>query len=177
MVGRLFELENGTIQVSTDRGPDGEPLRGTAPAWRPDGTLTYFADGAVRAWPNGDVILSQRDLVRAMRTSPVAGLRGRFERFSMREAAWLDDRRLAAILSGDDEAGEEDMLAFERGLVRQVLDEKPVQRREPQDPRVDEEHARHGGIVSGPLDRWLAGPLGAGPGSRADSGQLTADRP
>jgi hypothetical protein len=115
VVGRVFELENGTIQVSTDRGPDGEPFGGTAPAWRPDGTLTYFADGAYRAWPDGDVVLSQRHLIRAMRTSPIPQLRRRFERFSMREATWLDDRRLAAILSGDGEDGREDMLAIYAG--------------------------------------------------------------
>jgi hypothetical protein len=41
--------------VSDDEGPVGEAFAGTAPAWMPDGTLTYFADGAVREWPSGDV--------------------------------------------------------------------------------------------------------------------------
>jgi len=45
-IGRLYQSENGLIQVATNLGPDGEPFRGTAPAWRPDGTLTYFADDA-----------------------------------------------------------------------------------------------------------------------------------
>jgi hypothetical protein len=68
VVGRLFESEGGLIQVSTDRGPDGEPFSGTAPAWRPDGTLTYFADGAVREWPSGRVLISERRLLVAAMT-------------------------------------------------------------------------------------------------------------
>ena len=55
LIGRLFQSEDGRIQVSTNRGPEGEPFAGQAPAWRPDGTLTYFADRAVRVWPEGEV--------------------------------------------------------------------------------------------------------------------------
>ncbi len=94
--GRLFQSEDGTIQVSTNGGPDGEPFQGAAPAWRPDGTLTYFAHGAVREWPGGNVILPQRALLRAARTVPFPS---RLQAVSLREAAWLDDRRLAAIMS------------------------------------------------------------------------------
>ena len=103
------------IQVATKLGPDGEPFRGTAPAWRPDGTLTYFAEGALREWPSGDVVLSQRDLVRALRTLPFDELATRFDRFRIREARWLDDRRLAAILSADGPEFREDMLAIYDG--------------------------------------------------------------
>jgi hypothetical protein len=98
LIGRIFQSEDGRIQVATNRGPEGEPLAGTAPAWRPDGTLTYFADGAVRMWPDGDVVLSQRDLVRALR-GPFPELDPRHNRLRVREAAWLDNRRLAAIFS------------------------------------------------------------------------------
>jgi len=115
--GRVFQAEAGTIQVSTNAGPEGEPFAGGAPAWRPDGTLTYFADGAVRVWPDGEVLLSQRDLVQAMRGSPIPQLRNRFQRFRMREAAWLDDRRLAAILSAEGEGHAEDMLAIYDGAL------------------------------------------------------------
>jgi hypothetical protein len=110
--GRLYQSQDGTIQVSTNAGPEGEPFAGTAPAWRPDGALTYFADGAVREWPEGTVVLSQRDLLRAMRRSPFPDLQTRFHRFRMREAAWLTDRRLAAILTAEGENGNEDMLAI-----------------------------------------------------------------
>ncbi len=114
-VGRLYQSEQGRIQVATNLGPDGEPFRGEAPAWRPDGALTYFADGAVREWPSGDVVLSQRDLVRALRTLPFVELATRFDRFRVREAAWLDERRLAAILSANGPEGRVDMLAIYDG--------------------------------------------------------------
>jgi hypothetical protein len=113
LIGRLFQSEDGRIQVATNRGPEGEPFAGRAPAWKPDGTLTYFAAGAVRTWPDGDVVLSQRDLVRALRgfTETAA----RYNRFRVREAAWLDDRRLAAILSAEGPEFRDDMLAIYDG--------------------------------------------------------------
>jgi hypothetical protein len=124
--GRLFESEDGMIQVSTNGGPEGEPFRGEAPAWRPDGTLTYFAGGAVRVWPDDEVLLSQRDLVQAMRGSPIPQLRNRFRRFRMREAAWLDERRLAAILSAEADGHTEDMLAiYDGALVEEVHFDEP----------------------------------------------------
>jgi hypothetical protein len=119
--GRLYQSQDGTIQVSTNAGPEEEPFAGTAPAWRPDGTLTYFADGAVREWPEGAVVLSQRDLLRAMRRSPFPALQTRFHRFRMREAAWLTDRRLAAILTAEGETGNEDMLAIYDGAELDVF--------------------------------------------------------
>ena len=109
--GRVFEIEDGTIQVGTNAGPEGEPFEGTGPAWRPDGTLTYFADGAVRTWPDGDIVLSQRDMVRTLRE--IIG--PRFDRFRVREAGWLDDRRLAAILSAKGPQEPMDMLAIYDG--------------------------------------------------------------
>lgn len=112
----LFHARDGRIVVlSSDHEPEGEPFPGTAPAWRPDGTLTYFADGAVRGWPGGDIVLSQRDLVRALRTLPFDELATRFDRFRVREAAWLDGRRLAAILSANGAEGRMDMLAIYDG--------------------------------------------------------------
>ena len=120
--GRLFEFEDGSIQVSTNGGPEGEPFRGTAPAWHPDGTLTYFDRGALRAWPVGNVVLSQSDLRRAMRRQAIPGLRDRFRRFRMREAAWLDDRRLVAIVSADARSqADEDLLAVYDGARIQEL--------------------------------------------------------
>ena len=50
----------GSSRCRRTPGPEGEAFRGEAPAWRPDGTLTYFARGAVREWPSGNVVLSQR---------------------------------------------------------------------------------------------------------------------
>ena len=91
VVGRLFESEGGLIQVSTDRGPDGEPFPGTAPAWRPDGTLTYFADGAVRQWPSGHVLISERRLLAAVMTHLNAPADSSFvEDVQVGHMAWLD---------------------------------------------------------------------------------------
>ena len=115
LIGKLFQSEDGTIQVATNRGPEGEPFLGTAPAWRPDGTLTYFANGAVREWPGGEIVLSQRDLVRALRTGGTGEMSTLFDRLLVRESAWLDDRRLAAILSADGPELRMDMLAIYDG--------------------------------------------------------------
>jgi hypothetical protein len=123
--GRLFEFVDGRIQVSTNAGPEGEPFSGEAPAWRPDGTLTYFADRAVREWPSGRVVLSQRDLRRALRQTSVPGLGG-FRRIRVREAAWLGDRRLAAILSVEGPSGSWDVLtSFDDGGLQEVYVETP----------------------------------------------------
>jgi hypothetical protein len=107
-IGRLFQSENGTIQVSTNRGPEDAPFRGTAPAWRPDGTLTYFADGAVREWPGGRVVIPERQLLAAAMThinapADASVIRG----LEARQAAWLDQERAvvtlhAAVRSGSD---------------------------------------------------------------------------
>jgi hypothetical protein len=110
-LGRLYEHQEGLIQVSTNRGPEGAPFEGTAPAWRPDGTLTYFANGAVRSWPGGEVVFSQRELQRAVESSPDPTLRGRFDRYSLREAVWLGDTRLAAVMTARGEDQVQDLLA------------------------------------------------------------------
>ncbi len=65
-IGRLFQSEGGSIQVSSNLGPEGEPFRGSVPAWRPDGTLTYFADGAVREWPGGNVLIPRTALLQGV---------------------------------------------------------------------------------------------------------------
>jgi hypothetical protein len=119
LIGRVFESADGTIQVSSNGGPEGEPVAGEAPAWRPDGTLTYFADGAVRAWPSGDVVLSEHAMLRA--ASREVPLRSRPKALSVRESAWLDNRLLATIVSL---GTGEDMLAVYDGnrLVTWRLD-------------------------------------------------------
>lgn len=105
--GRLFQTERGMIEVATNGGPEGEAFRGAAPAWRPSGVLTYFARGAVREWPSGAVLIAQRDLLEGLANAPnvreVAPLRS----VRVLEAAWLDDDRLAAILSARFRSGAE----------------------------------------------------------------------
>jgi hypothetical protein len=96
--GRLFQTEQGMIQVATNGGPEGEAFRGAAPAWRPSGVLTYFGRGAVREWPSGAVLLGQNDLADAVRAHPEVPVGGRVGRVVVRETAWLDEARVALIL-------------------------------------------------------------------------------
>jgi hypothetical protein len=127
--GRLFESEDGLIQVSTNAGPQGEPFRGQAPAWRPgDGALTYFADGAVREWPSGRVVISGPKLLAAARSHVNAPPASRIGRLVVRRAAWLDQERAvvtihaAAPFGGLDLAG-----VFRRGrLLAEVPTLAPI---------------------------------------------------
>lgn len=96
-IGRLFQSVDGVIRVATDLGPEREAVEGTAAAWRPNGTLTYFADGAVREWPGGEVLLSQRDLLRAVASEGLD--RSSIVGVSVREMSWLEPNRLAAIVA------------------------------------------------------------------------------
>jgi hypothetical protein len=116
--GRLFESEDGFIQVSTNGGPEGERFRGTAPAWRPDGTLTYFGAGAVREWPSGRVAVPERRLLAAAMTHVNApGDPSLVRRLQARHVAWLDqDRAVVAIHAASSGGGDIDLAGvFERG--------------------------------------------------------------
>lgn len=97
--GRLFQSDGPAIQVSTNGGPEGEPIRGSAPAWRPTGTLTYAAGGAVREWPTARVVLSADDLAAAARAHPDVPDSGRARRVAVDDLEWLDDARLASVLT------------------------------------------------------------------------------
>ena len=91
----LVHLEGGQIVVmSSDHEPEDDPFPGTAAAWRPDGTLTYYANGAVRAWPSGKVVLSSREIQRA----PASQLFEAVE-VTVEELAWMSDDRLALIVA------------------------------------------------------------------------------
>lgn len=93
-IGRLFQSEGGSIQVSSNLGPEGDPIRGTAPAWRPDGTLTYFADGAVREWPNGGVLIPRAALVQgAMTDINAPATPAQLRAVVVQELVWLDSER------------------------------------------------------------------------------------
>jgi hypothetical protein len=87
------------------RSSDGWALRveGRAPAWRPDGTLTVIRGGELRAVDEGcdegddctRLLLGAREL-RAASASP-----DRPGELTIREAAWLDERRVALVVSFD----------------------------------------------------------------------------
>jgi hypothetical protein len=117
--GRLFQSENGRIQVSTNAGPDGPPFVGQAPAWRPsDGSLTYFAHGAVREWPSGRVVISERRLLAAAMTHTNApGDESLIRRLQARFVAWLDQDRAVVVIHAAVRGGADLDLAgvFQRG--------------------------------------------------------------
>jgi hypothetical protein len=116
--GRLFESEDGFIQISTNGGPEGEPFRGTAPAWRPDGTLTYFEAGAIRERPNGRVVIPHRRLLAAAMTHVNApGDPSLVRRLQARHVAWLDQDRAVVAIHAASWGGTDIDLAgvFERG--------------------------------------------------------------
>jgi hypothetical protein len=97
--GRLFQTEQGMIQVATNGGPEGEAFRGTAPAWRPDGTLTYFADGAVRAWPGGDVIIPRAALLQGVMSHINApATRALIRAVEAQDLVWLDRERAVVVI-------------------------------------------------------------------------------
>ena len=93
-----------------EAGPPGgatQRLRGCAPAWRPDGELTFIRNGDV-VTSRGQVLV--RDLARAGRhwfssREPV----------TVRALAWLTETRLAAILRGRSRFGGHDLLVFAEG--------------------------------------------------------------
>lgn len=97
-IGRLFQNENGTISVATDFGPEREPFPGRAPAWHPDGILTYVDDEAVRTWPAGEIVVATVDAAAAIRSHPSVPDGERPGPVRIEEIAWLDRERLAAIV-------------------------------------------------------------------------------
>jgi len=100
--GRLFQVDGDAIQVATNAGPEGEPIRGTAPAWRPDGTLTYFAGGAIREGPEGQTVVPASRLRTVVTEHPNAPDRADALRdVRVLEHHWLDQDRLVALVSAE----------------------------------------------------------------------------
>lgn len=116
--GRLFRVDDGTIQVATNAGPEGEPIRGTAPAWRPDGTLTYFADGEIRDWPEGRIVVPANRLRMVVTEHPNAPGVGFLRNLRVVDHHWLDEDRLVAQVAANVRGGPPlDLVAvFDDGL-------------------------------------------------------------
>jgi hypothetical protein len=79
--------------------------RGCAPAWRPEGTLTFVR--------NGDVVTSTETLVRKVARF-ARGALGRGSRLSVQELAWLTDVRLAVRVASP-AVGTDVVIVLERG--------------------------------------------------------------
>jgi WD40-like Beta Propeller Repeat len=96
----LVRTRQGRIVVlSSDHEPEGS-FPGAAAAWRPDGTLAYFAHGAVRTWPEGRTLLTQDDLAKVVRAHPDVPDNGHVRPVVVRELAWFDDHRAVVLLDG-----------------------------------------------------------------------------
>jgi hypothetical protein len=111
----LFRVDKGWIAVTSGHEPYGERVPGTAAAWRPDATLTYVADGAVREWPSGRVLLSQDDIAEAVRAHPLVPDHGHVQPVTVRELGWLDDRHAVVILEGAISGPHQTLLAIYEG--------------------------------------------------------------
>jgi hypothetical protein len=67
--GTLYAICRGR-RVDVVPGP--QAYDGCAPAWRPDGMLTFARDGAIRQARFEEIVVPRRELVRAARTHPNA---------------------------------------------------------------------------------------------------------
>jgi hypothetical protein len=110
----------GEVVVGTDDGIVVGRAPGCAPAWKPNGDLTAvlrgelvdvrFAPPLGTATAPARVLLSKRDLERAF------GPPWAFRAPEVREAAWLDNERVAVIVS-DAATGEDALAVFEGGRL------------------------------------------------------------
>jgi hypothetical protein len=133
--GVAWAAENSPNVVLVSGSSSSVTLRGSAPAFRPDGTFTYARGGSVRAL-RGDcgrtsssaIILPARAALACSRmlVAPEE-LRGslpdpRGRRVRVRTLAWLDDERLVALVETDEATRREEVVAiFEEGsLVRAI---------------------------------------------------------
>jgi WD40-like Beta Propeller Repeat len=98
------------IDVAAPGGPTVRFVRGCAPAWRPDGTLTYVRRGEATHFPRAgraEVVLGRYELTRDF-----PGER----RASVLELAWATDERAYAVLDLD--PGNRRVLAvYQRGRL------------------------------------------------------------
>ena len=78
--------------------PTRESYDGCAPAWRPDGTLTFIRDGAVRQAWHERILVPRRELVRAARNHPNAPSEARVTRLALPDLSWSSRREVVALI-------------------------------------------------------------------------------
>jgi|SRR5919109_1047584 hypothetical protein len=107
--GRLEVASSGELlQIFSRDRPLSGPFVASAPAFKPDGTLTFFRDGKVVEWQGERVVLMQRHLRRTVRRALGAP---RPRAVTLRDLAWLSDSRAVAVLGW----GPEDVVAVFEG--------------------------------------------------------------
>lgn len=91
--------EHRRVIVSATAGPSLPMIGGCAPAWRPDGSMTYIRRGAIVQFPRtgrAQVLRSASQLAGALERLPaLRGLQG----WRARRVAWLSPARFALIAS------------------------------------------------------------------------------
>jgi hypothetical protein len=94
----------GRVIVMNATGETLHELEGCAPAWKPNGTLTFVRNGEVVDCGDGGrcerLALSRRDLRQALRRTSIERL-FRTVAFRVREVAWFTNTRLGAIIRED----------------------------------------------------------------------------
>jgi hypothetical protein len=91
--------EHRRVIVSPAAGPPLPMIGGCAPAWRPDGSMTYIRRGAIVQFPRtgrAQVLRSRSQLADALQRVPA--LRGPYG-WSARRVAWLGPTRFAVLAS------------------------------------------------------------------------------
>jgi hypothetical protein len=101
----LARCTDGYVTVRTPGGGAILRRRGCSPAWKPDGSLTYIVNGSLRLSSrlrDRRLLLSPLDVSRAVgqATTTIGPAR-------LRDVAWLDDRRFAALLTTSKPPGPE----------------------------------------------------------------------
>jgi hypothetical protein len=96
---------DGYVAVRAPRGEQILRRRGCSPAWKPDGSLTYVVDGSLRL---SSRLRDRRLLLSALDVNRAIGLASAtIGPTRLREVAWLDDRRFAALLATNKPPGPE----------------------------------------------------------------------
>jgi hypothetical protein len=92
--GRFAVCRRSRIDVVPTR----ESYDGCAPAWRPDGMLTFVRDGAVRQASFGRILVPRRELVRAALNHPNAPSEGTVTRLQVHDLSWSSPREVVALI-------------------------------------------------------------------------------
>ena len=148
--GALSALcSDGHVTVQAAGGEAILRHRGCGPAWKPDGSLTYVLNGTLRLSSrlrDRRLLLSVQDVGRA-----VGRARATIGAARLREVAWLDDRRFAALLGTSRPPGPEGL-----DLVMVFEGQRAVRGATFLAPRLS-------GLVASPRGRHLVVRTGRGP--------------